>query len=235
MPKGKLFLIPTTLGDVNPKTSLPESVIAKIQSLDEFVVEDVRTARRFLSPLKMRTPIRDLKFHELSEHTKPTEVPSFLESAMGGKDIGLLSEAGCPCVADPGSLLVHAAHQKGIEVVPLVGPSSLMLALMGSGMNGQNFAFVGYLPKEQSARIQKLKDLERLMRKTGQTQLFIETPYRNNHMTEDILAHCQSDTRLCLAADLTLATQFIQAKTVLEWKKLAPDLDKRPTVFVLGQ
>jgi len=232
--KGKLFLIPTTLGSADPKSSLPESVIAKIQSLDEFVVEEVRTARRFLSPLKMATPIRELKFHELSEHTKPAEIPSFLESAMNGKDVGLLSEAGCPCVADPGSLLVQCAHQKGIEVVPLVGPSSLMLALMGSGLNGQNFAFVGYLPKEQGARIQKLKELERLARKTGQAQLFIETPYRNNHMVEDILAHCQPDTRLCLAADLTLPTQFIQAKTVSDWRKAKPDLNKRPTVFLIG-
>ena len=153
---------------------------------------------------------------------------------MAGKDVGLLSEAGCPCVADPGSLLVQCAHEKGIEVVPLVGPSSLMLALMGSGLNGQNFAFVGYLPKEQSARIQKLKELERTAKSKGQTQLFIETPYRNNHMIEDILAHCQPDTRLCLAADLTMPTQFIQTKTVSEWRKAKSDLDKRPTVFLLG-
>lgn len=234
MPLGKLYLIPTTLGEIDAKSSLPDSVIAQIQKLDEFVVEDIRTARRFLSPLKMAKPIKELKFHELSEHTDPMRVPSFLESAEKGSDIGLLSEAGCPCVADPGSILVQSAHEKGIEVVPLVGPSSLMLALMGSGMNGQNFAFVGYLPKEQSARIQKIKELERTARTKDQTQLFIETPYRNAHMLEDLLKSLEGGTRLCLAADLTLPTQLIQTKSVSEWRKLASDLGKRPTVFVIG-
>jgi 16S rRNA (cytidine1402-2'-O)-methyltransferase len=235
MTKGKLFLIPTLLGDTDVRSSLPENVLQIIQNLGEFVVEDERTARRFLATLKMAKPIKELKFHELSEHTDPSQVPSFLESVEKGVDIGLLSEAGCPCVADPGSILVRLAHEKGIEVVPLVGPSSLMLALMASGMNGQNFSFVGYLPKEQGARIRKLQELERLAQNKGQTQLFIETPYRNNHMLEDILKHCKSDTRLCLAADLTLPTQFAQTKTVAEWRKNVPDLDKRPTVFLLGE
>jgi len=234
MNQGKLYLIPTTLGEIDVKTSLPDSVIAQVRKLDEFVVEEIRTARRFLSPLKMAKPIKDLKFHELSEHTDPIQVPSFLASAEKGSDIGLLSEAGCPCVADPGSILVQAAHERGIEVVPLVGPSSLMLALMGSGMNGQNFAFVGYLPKEQGARIQKIRDLERTAKTKGQTQLFIETPYRNAHMLEDLLRSCEGSMRLCIAADLTLPTQFIQTKSVSEWRKLAPDLGKRPTVFVIG-
>ncbi len=232
--KGKLYLIPTTLGEIDAKIVLPDSVIARIQMLDEFVVEEIRTARRFLSPLKMSKPIKDLKFHELSEHTDPLRVPSFLESAEKGSDIGLLSEAGCPCVADPGSILVRAAHEMGIEVVPLVGPSSLMLTLMASGMNGQNFAFVGYLPKEQGARIQKIKELERTAKSKNQTQLFIETPYRNAHMVEDLLKNCQSDTRVCIAADLTLPTQFIQTKAVAEWRKSAPDLGKKPTVFAIG-
>jgi 16S rRNA (cytidine1402-2'-O)-methyltransferase len=234
MSQGKLYLIPTTLGDIDPKVVLPDFVIQRIQSLEEFIVEEVRTARRFLSPLKMAKPIKELKFHELSEHTDPLQVPFFLESAEKGSDIGLLSEAGCPCVADPGSILVQAAHEKGIEVVPMVGPSSLMLALMGSGMNGQHFAFVGYLPKEQGARIQKIKELERTAKAKGQTQLFIETPYRNAHMVEDLLKNCQPDTRLCLAADLTLPTQFVQTKAVSEWRKAVPDLGKRPTVFVIG-
>ncbi len=234
MPKGKLYLIPTLLGETDPRSSLPESVIALIQSLDEFVVEEVRTARRFLATLKMKRPIQELKFHELNEHTKSSEVPAFLKSALEGEDIGLLSEAGCPCVADPGALLVRAAHDKGITVVPLVGPSSLMLALMASGLNGQNFAFVGYLPKIQEERIRAIVELERLARTKNQTQLFIETPYRNNHMLEDILKACKSDTRLCIASDLTLPTECAQTKSISEWRKGAPELAKRPTVFVIG-
>lgn len=234
MPKGKLFLIPTTLGDVDPKSSLPATVIARIQSLGTFVVEEVRTARRFLTTLKMEKPIQELKFHELSEHTNPAEIPTFLKSALEGQDIGLLSEAGCPCVADPGALLVRAAHDKGVQVVPLVGPSSLMLALMASGLNGQNFAFAGYLPKEQGARVRAIVELERLARAKGQTQLFIETPYRNAHMVEDLLKSCKSDTRLCIASDLTLPTEFAQTKAISEWRKAVPDLGKQPTVFVIG-
>lgn len=232
--KGKLYLIPTTLGDVDSKSSLPATVIARIQSLGEFVVEEIRTARRFLATLKMERPIQELKFHELSEHTNPAEIPTFLKSALEGGDIGLLSEAGCPCVADPGALLVRAAHDKGIQVIPLVGPSSLMLALMASGLNGQNFAFVGYLPKEQGARIRAIVELERLARTKGQTQFFIETPYRNAHMLEDILKSCKADTRLCIASDLTLPTEYAQTKPISEWRKTVPDLGKQPTVFVIG-
>jgi len=234
MHKPTLYLIPTTLGDSPLKSVLPDGVIHIIHSLDEFIVEDVRTARRFLAFIKHPRPIVELKFSVLSEHTLKSQVPSFLNSIMQGKSIGLLSEAGCPCIADPGSVVVELAHRRGIEVVPLVGPSSILLALMASGLNGQNFAFVGYLPKERSPRIRAIHELEHLVRTKHQTQLFIETPYRNNHMVEDLLAQCQPETRLCIAADLTLPTQFIQTKTIAEWKGKVPDLGRRPVVFLIG-
>jgi len=230
---GKLYLIPTPLGG-EPEDSLPLGNIEVIRSLDEFIVEDERTARRFLATLDLKRPIKELQFRRLSEHTRESEFLGLLKSLQNGKSVGLLSEAGCPCVADPGSSLVRLAHEKGIEVVPLVGPSSILLALMASGLNGQSFAFVGYLPKERSARIRRIHELESLVRRQGQTQLFIETPYRNNHMLEDLLGQLEPHTRLCLAVEVGSPKAWIQTKTVAEWLKKAPDLNGRPTMFAIG-
>lgn len=230
---GKLYLIPTPLGDYSPALVLPEPVLELLPTLKTFVVEETRTARRFLSAAGLKGHIQELDFHELNEHTSPAQVESLAALFDCGNDVGLLSEAGLPAVADPGALLVALCHRKGIEVVPLTGPSSLMLALMASGLNGQQFAFNGYLPVKPDERRAAIKTLEKRSASLKQSQICIETPYRNDALLADILASCADGTRLCVAADITLQTQFIKTLTVGQWKKAVPVIGKRPCVFII--
>ena len=229
-----LFLIPTPLGVPDTPCLLPHEQ-AQIVGLTDFVVEAEKTARAHLKHLGVTTPIRELNLHTLNEHTDRKILPDLLAPLREGRDMGLLSEAGCPAVADPGANLVALAHQAGFEVKPLVGPSSILLALMASGANGQNFAFKGYLPAEKGARLTALKALEQHSRQQNETALFIETPYRNDALLADAVQHLHPATRLCVACDLTLPSQTIISQTIADWRKLAalPDLKKRPTIFVL--
>ncbi len=232
--KGKLYLIPTPLGPLESIEKVQPSYNSSIiHTIDTFIVEQVRTARRFLSGINHPIPIDHISFLELNKHTDQSEVYSYLDSAMKGGNIGLLSEAGTPCIADPGSVVVKLAHIKGIQVIPLVGPNSILLALMASGLNGQNFLFHGYLPIERNILAKYLKDIESNSKRKSQTQIFIETPYRNNQMLKSIISVCSIDTNLCIATDLTLSTESIKTKTVGEWKKSLPDMNKKPTVFLL--
>ena len=229
---GTLYLLPTTLGGENITDVIPDFVIAQTKQLTHFVVENVRTARRYLSGLGMPVPIADLYFNELNEHTSFSELPKLLEPLLNGFSIGLISEAGVPAMADPGANLVALAHAKGIKVVPLTGPSSIILALMGSGLNGQNFAFVGYLPIKDDARVQRIKQLEQRSKSEKQAQFFIETPYRNNKLFVSLISTLHSQTLLHVSTDLTMRSEFILTKTVAEWRKnKMPDLHKRPSMF----
>ncbi len=234
MSKGKLYLIPTPLGETGFENALPAYNHQVLEKISVYIVEELRTARRFLRRAGISKPIDALTFHELNEHTVPEEAAAYLDEALKGSDIGLLSEAGLPCVADPGNIVVKQAHSKGIQVIPLVGPSSLMLALMASGLNGQRFIFHGYLPVNPAQRATSLKALEKDISLNNRTQIFIETPYRNLAMFESIVRVCQPDTLLCIAADLTLDSQFISTLTVRQWKSKLPELHKRPAVFLLG-
>lgn len=233
MAYGKLYLIPSPLGDYAPEEVIPAPALEKVRTITRFVVEETRTARRYLSAAGLRGHIGELEFHELNEHTRPEEVDAYIKLFEDGTDVGLISEAGLPAVADPGSLLVALCHRNGIEVVPFVGPSSLMMALMSSGLNGQSFAFRGYIPVKTEERRKALKEMEKLSAQLRQTQIFIETPYRNDSMIADILATCSPSTRLCLAADITLPDAFIRTKRVSEWKKSVPVIGKRPCVFLI--
>lgn len=237
MSPGVLYLIPVTLGDDNIAGALPLEVVSIAQQLDTFVVENEKTARRFLGLIKTAKPVRELTLFTLNEHTTAKELPALLAPLLAGKDVGLMSEAGCPGIADPGALLAAMAHRKGIRVAPLVGPSSILLALMASGFNGQRFTFLGYLPSDKAARVQKLREIEKQSQKNQETQIFIETPYRNQHLLEDILANSAPETRLCIARNISLQSELIISKSIAEWKKgELPDLHKEPTVFlILGQ
>lgn len=231
---GKLFLIPVPLGPTPPQDSLPPNVLATIRPLQHFVVEQAKTARAFLKLAGTEHPLQSLNLSELNEHTRAEEIERLLTPLHSGHDVGLLSEAGCPAVADPGANLVAAAQKAGIQVIPLIGPSSLLLSLMASGLNGQRFAFHGYLPAKEGERNKTLRDLEIESRKRQQTQLFIETPYRNRQMFDSILASCQGNTRLCVATDLTLPSESIRTQTIQQWKKQTPpEIERRPTVFLL--
>ncbi len=234
MPAGKLYLLPVPLGDdANPKDVLPETVEKSIEFIDHYIVENEKTARRFIKAILPSKKQPELKISILNKHTEPSEHNSFLQPCMEGKNVGLMSEAGCPGVADPGAAIVKIAHEKGIQVVPLVGPSSILLAIMASGMNGQSFAFNGYLPIDKSDKKSALKNFEKLSQDKSQSQLFIETPYRNNKLVDDLLAILQHNTHLCIAADITLATEFIKTKTIAQWKKEKPDLHNRPCIFII--
>ena len=234
MTPGTLYLVPSPLGDGDIAWVIPEPVKACIERLTYFVVEHPKTARKFLKQMECQLPLQEIKMQVLDEHTPPQDILSLLEPLLAGNDVGLLSEAGCPAVADPGASLVIMAHQKGIKVVPFVGPSSILLALMASGLNGQQFAFNGYLPIDASAKKQAIKQFEKRAQ-SGQSQSFIETPYRNKQLFSDLIKTCQSQTKLCVAFQLTLPDQSIKTKTIAEWKKTAtPDFHKKPCVFVLG-
>lgn len=231
--KGILYLIPSPLGNNDPREVIPSAVLELIPSLKHFVVEEVKSARRYLSKVGLKGQIDTLQFYELSEHTKIDQIEGYIKILLNGVSIGLISEAGLPAVADPGSSLVELAHNNGIEVRPMVGPSSLMLALMASGMNGQNFAFTGYLPIKPDERRTKIKQLERLSFSQHQSQIIIETPYRNNSLLADLLLVCAPKTRLCIAAEISLPDAFIKTKTVEQWRKEKIDLNKKPCVFIL--
>jgi len=233
-PYGKLFLIPVPLGE-NASQTIPEYVAEILRQLDYFIVERAKTARYFIKAAKHPRPLPELEMVELSEHTKESEYQQFLSPAIAGRNIGLMSEAGCPGVADPGAEVVRLAHQQGIQVVPLVGPSSILLALMGSGMNGQKFSFQGYLSAKKQDLGQQLKRLEQLVQRENSTQIFIEAPYRNQQIVDAALQHLAPQTRFCIAVDLTLPTEFILTRKIEEWKKNPPkDLHKRPAIFLMG-
>jgi 16S rRNA (cytidine1402-2'-O)-methyltransferase len=234
MPAGKLYLLPVPLGeDADPKNVLPETVARSIEFIDHYIVENEKTARRFIKAILPTKKQPDLKLSLLNKRTETSEHAGFLQPCMEGKNVGLMSEAGCPGVADPGAAIVKLAHEKGIQVVPLVGPSSILLAMMGSGMNGQSFAFNGYLPIDKGDKKAALKYFEKVSEERGQSQLFIETPYRNNKLIEDLLQLLQPNTHLCIAADITLDTEYIKTKTVAQWKKDKPDLHNRPAIFIV--
>ena len=228
-----LYLIPTSLGECSFDKILPTKNTQIVTDLKHFVVEDVRTARRFLKKANPAIEINDLTFYVLNQHTTPEELSSFLSPMFAGHDLGVLSEAGCPAIADPGADVVAMAQKNNFTVVPLVGPSSILLSLMASGFNGQSFAFVGYLPIQPADRAKMLRKLENRAYTENQSQIFIETPYRNMKMLEEILQVCQPNTRLCIAVDITLETEFIKTKTVKEWKTQLPDLSKRPCIFLI--
>lgn len=234
MSTGTLYLIPVTLGDDHIPRALPPEVAGIARRLDTFVVENEKTARRFLSALGTEKPVRELELMRLDEHTAAKDVPALLTPLRAGRDVGLMSEAGCPGIADPGAQLVALAHAAGIRVVPLVGPSSILLALMASGLDGQRFAFLGYLPNEKTGRVHKLKEIEQDSRKRRETQIFIETPYRNQHLLQDILDHCEPTTRLSVACNLSLDGEYIASRTIAVWRKSAlPELQRQPAVFLL--
>lgn len=230
---GKVYLIPTTLGDNAPLEVMPISIKGTIERIDHYIVENEKTARRFIKRVSPNKPQPSLFIQTLNKYTNPEEIPSYLDPCIHGHDVGLLSEAGCPGIADPGADVVRVAHQKRIQVVPLVGPSSILMAMMSSGMNGQNFAFNGYLPIDNAERKTMVKNLEKLSREKGQSQIFMETPYRNNKLLKELLRILQKTTRLCIASDITLPTEFIQTKSVHEWGEIELDLDKRPTIYII--
>ena len=231
--KGKLFLVPSPLGENDPAEVIPQPVLDSLKEFKVFVVEEIRTARRYLSRAGLRGHIEELEFHELNEHTTPAEIESYIRLFDSGCNVALISEAGLPAVADPGAALVALCHRMGIEVVPYVGPSSLMMSLMSSGLNGQCFAFCGYLPAKSDERRAKLKTIEKISGQLNQTQIFIETPYRNDAMLADIIAVCKGDTRLCIAANITMPDAFIKTMKISEWKKEGITIGKRPCCFLL--
>jgi len=232
--KGTLYMIPITLGDSPINQVIPEFNNKIINEIDVYIVENIKSARRFLKRAGIIKSISELTFFELNKRTETADLPTFLAPIAAGKNIGVLSEAGCPGIADPGADIVDLAQRLKIKVTPLVGPSSILLALMASGFNGQSFCFNGYLPKEQKDRSRKLKELERLAKNKQQTQLFIETPFRNMHVFEDLLKNCFDSTKVCIAVDITLPSEKITTKTIEEWKRTQINLQKRPCIFLIG-
>ena len=230
---GKLYLIPTTLGDNEPLEVMPLSVKKVVEQIDYFIVENEKSARRFIKKIAPKKSQASLKIMMLDKHVDELETRTYLDVCSEGVSVGLLSEAGVPAVADPGAVIVKLAHDKGVKVVPLVGPSSILMAMMSSGMNGQSFAFNGYLPIDPAERKKKIKSLERLSFDQNQSQIFIETPYRNEKLLADLKAVLSPNTLLCIAADITLATEYIKTKEVRGWKSENPDLHKRPAIFII--
>ncbi|HDR50678.1 MAG TPA: SAM-dependent methyltransferase [Mariniphaga anaerophila] len=230
----ELYLVPNVLSEGDWQNVLPATTFPVVTQTRYFIVENIRTARRFLKQLNQEINIDRLTFFELNKHTQPEELPGFLQPLEDGADVAVISEAGCPGVADPGAEVVKLAHEKGFKVVPLVGPSSIVLALMASGLNGQNFAFNGYLPVRANERIRAISQLEKKIKSDGQTQIFIETPYRNNQLINDLLKTCSPSTLLCIAANLTGENEFVVTKTIGQWKGIVPDLHKQPAIFLIG-
>jgi len=233
MAKGVLYLIPSPLGEYEPGKVIPAPTLDLIHHISTYVVEEARTVRRYLSAAGLKGHIQELKMVELNEHTTPQEIEAMLSLFDDGNDVGLISEAGLPAVADPGAALVALCHRHGIKVVPQVGPSSLMLSLMASGLNGQRFAFCGYLPAKTDERRTALKALEKRSAASCESEIIIETPYRNDAFLADILQYCQPQTKLCIAADVTTEDEFILTRTVAEWKKHTPTIGKKPCVFII--
>ena len=228
-----LYLIPTTLGDNKIESVIPGDINSIVKNIRYFIVENLRTARRYLKKMDPSINIDELYFNELNEHTDKKALEDFLKPLYEGFDIGIISEAGCPGIADPGADVVKLAHEKNIKVVPLVGPSSILLSLMASGMNGQNFAFIGYLPVKQIDRTKTIREIEKRSVLEKQTQIFIEAPYRNTKLLEDLVSTLHDQTRLCIAVDLTLETEYIRTQSVSSWKKGVPDINKRPAIFLI--
>lgn len=229
---GRIYLIPVGLGGDDYKQMIPEKVIDLTRSLRFFAVENIRTARRYLRLIDKKFPINESVFFELNEHTNESEIIDFLDPVFNGSDIGIMSEAGLPGIADPGSRLIEVAHRKDFKVIPLSGPSSIIMALISSGLNGQSFSFNGYLPVKPVERNIKLKEIERRSQ-SGSTQIFMETPYRNQKMMDSIISVCHPDTKLCVAADISMPTEFIKTRKILDWKKEIPSLNDRPVIFLL--
>ncbi|HWZ15923.1 MAG TPA: SAM-dependent methyltransferase [Mucilaginibacter sp.] len=233
MPYGTLYLIPVPLAEEASAKSFTPFLTDTVNSIKEYIVENEKTARRFLKEAGLKTPQSGLIIHDYGKHNRADGTADFFKGLQAGNDVGLMSEAGCPGVADPGAEIVEKAHRMGIKVVPLVGPSSILLALMASGFSGQSFTFHGYLPIDKADRSKRIRELENLSERNDQTQIFIETPFRNNPMLEEILKTAHPKTRLCIACDLTSATEFVQTKTIAEWQKRIPELHKRPAIFLL--
>jgi len=231
--KGTLYLIPSPIGDIAIDNTIPKGTLDILLNLKHFVVEELRTVRRYLSKAGLKGNIESLELYLLNEHSNEQEIESYLSILLSGVSMGMISEAGLPAVADPGAKLVALAHKNSIDVVPLVGPSSLMLALMASGKNGQNFAFVGYLPIKIEERRSKIRELEKLSLRTAQSQIIIETPYRNDALMADFLQTCSKDTLLTVATNITTPDSFIKTRTISQWKRAKPELNKKPTVFIL--
>lgn len=230
---GSLYLIPVPLAENASAKSFTPYLVDTINHINEYIVENSKTARRFLKEAGLKTPQSELIIHDYGKHNRDGNINEFFGGLLAGKDVGLMSEAGCPGVADPGAEIVAFAHSRGIKVIPLVGPGSILLALMASGFSGQSFTFHGYLPIDKLQRANKIKELEGLAERHNQTQLFIETPFRNNPMLEEILRSCKAETRLCIACNLTAEDEFIQTKSIKEWKLKIPDLHKKPAIFLL--
>ena len=231
--KGKLYLLPVMLGDNDPTEVLPITVSRTMDFINDYVVENSKAARKFIKAINPAKIQADLNLFELNKHTDEKEIKTFIKPLLEGKNMGLMSDAGCPGVADPGAAVVKLAHENGIQVVPLVGPSSILLAMMASGMNGQSFAFNGYLPIDKSDKKQELKRLEKLSFDKNQSQIFIETPYRNNNILDDLISILQPNTHICVACDITLPTEYIKTATANQWKKIKVDLHKRPCIFII--
>ncbi|HBS86579.1 MAG: SAM-dependent methyltransferase [Bacteroidetes bacterium GWF2_38_335] len=232
---GTLFLIPNTLGESQLSGVIPTDVSVVASSIKHFIAEDERTVRRYLKKLNREIVIDELTFFILNKHTRSEEINTFITPLLNGFNMGLVSEAGCPGIADPGAVIVSLAHEKNIRVAPMVGPSSILLAMMASGFNGQNFAFNGYLPVKNPERDKKIKELERKAVVENQSQIFMETPYRNLKFLEEILSVCNSETLLFIGCDLTLPTEFLRTDTVSFWRKNMPDIHNRPVIFILGK
>jgi 16S rRNA (cytidine1402-2'-O)-methyltransferase len=231
--KGKLYLIPVTMGEVDPSDVLPQTVKRAVGFINHYIVENEKTARRSIKGIAPEKTQASLHLSVLNKHTDTAEHNEMLKPCFDGFNVGLMSEAGCPGIADPGAAIVKLAHEKGVQVVPLVGPSSILLAMMASGMNGQSFTFHGYLPIDKADKKSALKNLEKLSADKNQSQIFIETPYRNNKLIEDLLQTLQPNTHLCIAADITLPTEFIKTQRIADWKRQKTDLDKRPAIFII--
>ena len=232
--KGKLYLVPSPLGDNAPEEVIPAPVLGKLLEIRTFVVEEIRTARRYLSKAGLKGHISELEFHELNEHTPKEEIEKYISLLENGNDVAVISEAGLPAVADPGAQLVELAHKNGITVIPFVGPSSLMMALMASGMNGQTFTFCGYLPAKPEERKNRLKQIEKQSASGRQTMIFIETPYRNDALFNDILATCKQETKVCIAVNITMPDMYIKSDSVKNWKSRKIEIGKRPCVFLIS-
>jgi len=230
---GNLYLIPTTLGESDTARVIPSEVSSIVKGISHFIVENIRTARRYLRKMDPTLNIDDLTFFELNQHTDSQVTEAYLNPILEGFDIGIISEAGCPGIADPGAEVVRQAHIKQIRVIPLVGPSSILLSLMASGMNGQNFAFIGYIPVKPAERVKAIREIEKRSGFEKQTQIFIEAPYRNTQLINDLINTLNDQTRLCIACDITLDTEYIKTQTVSQWKKGVPDLNKRPAIFLI--
>ncbi len=235
MEKGKLYLIPTTLGDNEPLEVLPLSVKKRIEAIDIYIVENEKTARRFIKKICPQKSQPNLQIKLLDKYTSDIETQNYLDACFEGYSVGLLSEAGVPAIADPGATIVAMAHKKGVQVVPMVGPSSILLAMMASGLNGQSFAFNGYLPIDKGDRKKAIKEYEKRSKNLSQSQIFIETPYRNNKLVENLSKTLQSNTKLTIAVDITLSSEYIKTQTVNEWKYTKIDLHKKPAIFIIHQ